>query len=546
MINGKFSTPLKGDEAVMKKFSSYGPVDKDLHYYVPREQLIRNACGRLLGDDPEKSGEYITIWAPRQCGKTWIMIEVLWRLMEDDRFHVLKLDLEHLKIVENTDEIVKAIVTDIIGKLNLKSVHINNLNEFKYLFKNDVLDKPLILILDEFDSLTEAAISGLTGIFRNIYNQRRYDPEPTHQKEYLLHGIALIGIRSVLGIENVKGSPFNVQRSLHIPNLTYAETDSMFKQYEQESGQKIEQQVIDRLYHETCGQPGLVSWLGELISEGFEYFQPNFAKPLTLAVFDKVYLAAVQVLPNNTILNIISKARQQPYKTLLLELFKTDEKISFKFDDQNFNFLYMNGVIDIEHNNGFFAKFSSPFVQKRLFNYFSHDLFPYMGTLYAPFEDVDDIVTETTLNVKRLMRRYEKHLRQNRAWMLKDAPRRSDLKIFEAVFHFNLYEYLVRFLGSYKSAVWPEFPTGNGKVDILIRHGGCVYALEIKSYRDKPAYQQALRQAGTYAKTLKLDTIYLIVFVDYINDEQRKQYEVQYEGKETGVIVTPLFVQTGN
>ncbi|MCP4141539.1 MAG: hypothetical protein GY755_14855 [Chloroflexi bacterium] len=43
----------------MKKFSSYGPIDKDLHYYVPREHLIRNACDRLLGDDPENNGEYI-------------------------------------------------------------------------------------------------------------------------------------------------------------------------------------------------------------------------------------------------------------------------------------------------------------------------------------------------------------------------------------------------------------------------------------------------------------------------------------------------------
>jgi predicted AAA+ superfamily ATPase len=31
---------------------------------------------QLLGDDPNKGGHYITIWAPRQTGKTWIMQEV--------------------------------------------------------------------------------------------------------------------------------------------------------------------------------------------------------------------------------------------------------------------------------------------------------------------------------------------------------------------------------------------------------------------------------------------------------------------------------------
>jgi hypothetical protein len=35
--------------------------------------------------------------------------------------------------------------------------------------------------------------------------------------------MALIGVRAVLGVENVKGSPFNVQRSVHIPNLTHDE-----------------------------------------------------------------------------------------------------------------------------------------------------------------------------------------------------------------------------------------------------------------------------------------------------------------------------------
>ncbi|MDM8539365.1 hypothetical protein QUF70_21635, partial [Desulfobacterales bacterium HSG17] len=382
--------------------------------------------------------------------------------------------------------------------LDIKNIQVTCLDEFDQLFKKEILKKPLILIMDEFDALAEDANSGIAGVFRNIHHIRKKDTNPSEKKEYLLHGVALIGVRSVLGIENTKGSPFNVQRSLHIPELTYEETNSMFKCYEKENSHVIEQDVIDRIYKETKGQPGLVSWFGELLTEGFEYFQPDFTRPLTIFDFEKVYAAAIQVLPNNNILNIISKAKQEPYKHIVMELFKTHEKIPFKFDDKNFNFLYMNGVIDVEANNDFLIKFPSPFVQKRLFNYFSHELFHFMGILFEPFEDMDHIVTETHLNIKNLMRRYEKHLQKNRDWMLKDAPRRSDLKIYEAVFHFNLYEYLMRFFESYQTKVWPEFPTGNGKVDIFIEHGGNTYALEIKSYRDKPAYEQALTQAAKY------------------------------------------------
>jgi len=73
---------------------------------------------------------------------------------------------------------------------------------------------------DEFDALSEEAISGLADLFRNIYVSRQYEGnKATDEREYLLHAVALIGVRSVLGIENKRGSPFNVQRGLHIPNL---------------------------------------------------------------------------------------------------------------------------------------------------------------------------------------------------------------------------------------------------------------------------------------------------------------------------------------
>ncbi|MCP4344128.1 MAG: hypothetical protein GY795_01205, partial [Desulfobacterales bacterium] len=199
-----------------------------------------------------------------------------------------------------------------------------------------------------------------------------------------------------------------------------------------------------------------------------------------------------------------------------------------------------------EKSGGFFTKFSCPFVQKRLFNYFSHELFSYMGSIFEPFEDTKDTITEESLNIKNLIRRYEKHLMKNRDWMLKDAPRRKDLRVFEAVFHFNLYEYLSRFLANKKAKVWPEFPTGNGAIDIIIHYSGKKYGLEIKSYTDESDYRKALKQAANYAVSLETDIIHLVVFVEYINDEYRRRYEVDYEDEETGVRVVPVFVATGN
>ena len=128
-------------------------------------------------------------------------------------------------------------------------------------------------------------------------------------------------------------------------------------------------------------------------------------------------------------------------------------------------------------------KFSSPFIQKRLFNHFSEELFKYMGIVYT-FDKLDHIIDNNKLNVKNLLKQYEDYLKKNHKWLLKDAPRRKDLRVFEAVYHFNLYMYLFKFLSPKNGRVFPEFPTGNGKIDLIINYQNNIYAIEIKSFTD--------------------------------------------------------------
>jgi hypothetical protein len=249
----------------MGRFSSYGPIDESEHYYAPRKTLIETAYNKLMGDNPMDDGHYITVWGQRQTGVTWIMQNILFRLKKDHRFDVLKINLEVLKNEKNLSAILADIADEIGQGLNKRFTGIDNQKKFQEIFKNTVLDKPLILILDEFDALKEEGINTVVSTFRNIYIQRLDEKDkPAKEKTYLLHAVALIGVRSVLSIENQKGSPFNIQRSLHIPNLSREEVNEMFQWYEKESGQTIEPETVGRLFYETNGQPGLTCWLGEL------------------------------------------------------------------------------------------------------------------------------------------------------------------------------------------------------------------------------------------------------------------------------------------
>ncbi|MCP4698573.1 MAG: hypothetical protein GY862_17240 [Gammaproteobacteria bacterium] len=531
----------------MRKFSSYGPIDPELHYHVPRMELADFAYRQLLGDNPDKGGHYITIWAPRQAGKTWIMREVFFKLRQDTGFDVVILSVQFLDKVTDVNRAVQQISRKLLKQLNLeKELTIDALDDFDRLFERGTLKKPLILILDEFDALPEAAISGLVSVFRHIYNTRQNQTDkPTAEKEYLLHGIALIGVHAVLGVENAKGSPFNVQRSLHIPNLTYDEVNELFNCYQQESGQSIEPDVVERVWYECQGQPGLTCWFGELLTETYNQ---AFDKPITTDNMKKVYAAALKLLPNNNILNVISKAKQTVYKAFVLELFQTETKIDFIYDDPVINFLYMNGIVTVEQAGleENYLKFSCPYIQERLFNYFARELFHELSRLHDPFEDLSDTITKNSLNIRRLLQRYEQYFQANQARILKNAPRRrEDLRVYEAVFHFHLYLCLTRFFRSYNAQVQPEFPTGNGAIDLLIRYAGQLFGLELKSFADQQQYRQALKQAAKYGKKLGLTSIWLVLFIDAVDDKNRQRFEVSYTDKKRGVTVHPLFVQTG-
>ena len=532
----------------MRKFSSYGPIDTDLHYYAPRKALLAHAYTQLMGDDPEKGGHYITVWAPRQVGKSWTMQQILFQLHRDDRFDAVKINLETVKMEPDLGMVLAYISGHLAGRLGRKRSEVSTLKAFERIFAHNSLEKPLILILDEFDALHEDVISSLVGIFRNVYTSRRDDARPSAEKEFLLHGVALIGVRSVLGIENATGSPFNVQRSLHIPNLTYDEVEGMFRWYERESGRQVDTPVIEQVYYETNGQPGLTCWLGELLTEGFEDYRPSPEQPLTMEDFRYVYMWATQGLPNNTILNIISKAKQIPYKDVVLELFKTEEKMIFAYHKPRLNFLYMNGVLTVDRTpQELYVKFANPFVQKALFQYFSDELFHYTGKLHEPFENLTDVFTDDGgLHIRNLMKRFEKYLQKNRHWLLEDAPRRKDLRLYEAVYHFCLYRFLCDFLGIRHAAVHPEFPTGNGQIDLLIRYQDTSYGLELKSFTNDYEYREALKQAARYGKQLQLPEISLISFVEYIDEKARQTYEAEYVDADSGVKVMPVFVVIGS
>lgn len=168
-----------------------------------------------------------------------------------------------------------------------------------------------------------------------------------------------------------------------------------------------------------------------------------------------------------------------------------------------------------------------------------------MERLYDPFTDLSNTITATHLDIKHIIRLYEEYLHKNRNWLFKNAPRRkTDEHIYEAVYHFNLYMYLARFVDR-KASVVPEFPTGNGKIDLVVYHPKQTYLLEVKSFTNRQIHQEALEQAAQYAQQLAVSEAWLITFIETMDDTQRASLEVTYHDATTGMTVHPLFIVTG-
>ncbi len=528
----------------MRKFSSYGPVNKKRHYYVPRKELLAKAITYLKGDYPEDGGHYFTVWAPRQTGKSSLLIDIYQLLRDDESYLVSYISIQHLKDIDNSVDCLNAIIDSINEQSELQLPRVQSVMDFQQVFSDRYLPKPLILIIDEFDALREKVINDIVSVFRNIYHIRIADNAPSSRKKYLLHGVALIGVRSLVGVENKSGSPFNVQKSLQVRNLTEAEVNEMYQWYKKESGQAVEQEVIDRIYHVTRGQPGLVSWFGELLTSEYNE-HPD--RPLTMKEWNRVYRKALHVLPNNNIINIVSKATAEESRKFVLNMFRIDNKEVFEFENPRTGYLYMHGVISYEETEQFaYIRFSSPFVQEKLYRHFA-GLISRMDndTLTCPFTDLTPVINDQKINISKLLELYQDYYRENKARLVEYAQRRADLEITEVVYHFQLFSWLDSFLRGFGTVVLPEFPTGNGKIDLLIHHQGNLYGLELKSFSQLHLLNKGIQQASEYGKSLGLAEITLIVFTERTVPAEVKEKYAQPRVFAHSATVNIFFMETG-
>ncbi|MDR2556820.1 MAG: ATP-binding protein, partial [Bacteroidales bacterium] len=180
----------------MKYFNIAGPCNKTDHYMIDASERI-HGVEELIGYK-----QYFVIHAARQSGKTTYLKDLSNRLNADGKYYCLYCSLESLQDVIDPQTGIPEIVRQIQSKLartdfpHKEEFAINaNYQSFTTVLFDElskyvkILDKPLVILFDEADCLSEGTMIAFLRQLRDGHNSRAMSP--------FVDSVALVGMRNI-------------------------------------------------------------------------------------------------------------------------------------------------------------------------------------------------------------------------------------------------------------------------------------------------------------------------------------------------------------
>lgn len=257
-------------------FNTTGPVDAGDHYHInPLARIDLNVILSLINQK-----KYFVLHAPRQTGKTSLLIALMNYLNKQGKYKTLYVNIEAAQAArENVTEGMQTILNalaqaslfylkDSFFRENWKQIFAESGGLFAL---NEALmqwcqqsEKPVVLFIDEVDSLIGDTLISLLRQLRSGYTMR-----PTMFPQ----SIILCGVRDVRDYRMhsdkdkaviTGGSAFNIKdRSLRLGNFSPDEIKTLYEQHTKETGQVFHQDVFPLVWEQTEGQPWLVNALAK-------------------------------------------------------------------------------------------------------------------------------------------------------------------------------------------------------------------------------------------------------------------------------------------
>ena len=260
----------------VRDFNTEGPVDSDIHYCIPPlERLDRDEILHLI-----RRRKYFVLRAPRQTGKTSILKALADTLNATGECLCVYANFE---VGQTAREDVPAAMRVLLGQIARRAevmlhdtfvtdVRLNVLDEHGGHGALNVTlarwararEKPLVLLIDEIDSLEGDSLISVLRQLRAGYDERPHG---------FPQSVILCGVRGVRdyriysssqGTIIAGGSAFNIKaESLRLGDFTEDEVRALLGQHTAETGQEFEACAVERIWELTLGQPWLVNALAQ-------------------------------------------------------------------------------------------------------------------------------------------------------------------------------------------------------------------------------------------------------------------------------------------
>ncbi len=378
--------------------------------------------------------------------------------------------------------------------------------------------KPIVLLLDEIDSLYDDVLLMVLRLFRNGF-QFRPKGFPS--------SVALVGLRDIRDYKmKIKeqdgsigsGSPFNIKaESFTLSNFNINDITQLYQQYTDETGQVFTPEIIQQIYELTGGQPWLVNALAYEITD--KILNRDYSQIITKESVEQG--KENLILRRDTHLDsLVDKLDDPRVKPIIAGIISGDSIIYDRYNNDLQYVIDLGIVASTQSGVRISNRIYSEIIPRVLNNNFQDALKPLMQSAWF-------IKPDGKLDMNLLLLSFQKFYRKNsESWIDRFSYKECGHQLL-------LMAYLQRVING-GGRIEREMAVGNGRTDLAIFYKDELFVLELKIRYDSYTLEDGLEQLSRYLDTLNQTSGWLILFEPKRSseiswDERIKWSEVEYE-----------------
>jgi hypothetical protein len=473
--------------------------------------------------------QYFVIYAARQSGKTTYLKDLTRRLNASGGYYALYCSLEIAQGIKDPEKGIPEIVRKIQNALRVSGIPHGTefANGANYANFSDVLntelsifcrelDKPLVILFDEADCLSEGTLIAFLRQLRDGYINRSDTP--------FVHSLALVGMRNIRdfkarvrpGSETLgSASPFNiVAESLTLKNFTQDEICALYKQHTDETGQLFEAGAIELVHEQTGGQPWLVNAIAREVVEkqlGGDYMRPVTAEMAETAI------QTIILRRDTHIDSLLERLKEERVRRVIEPIIiggYIEDRLSDDYQYVKDLGLISDAVRPVKPANPIYAE-----VIARTLTYNAQETLAEDDEIH----NLPRYIKDGRIDMDILMRDFQQFWRENSdIWL-------GRFDYAEAAPHLILMAYLQRVINGGGNII-REMAAGRGRLDLCIVYKGEKYPIELKLRRGARSRAQGVEQTLRYMDVYGAREGWLAIFD---SDAGKSWDEKIYMEKET-------------